>query len=93
LKLVFREIEGILNSMRIVKFVAIEKASEWKWQGRETRGGRSFDNLGHAASRSGTNGIITVMLLKLRFFDPGAALRRRRAAPRRAAPLPSRFRP
>ena len=62
--------------MRIVKFIAIEKASEWKWQGGETRSGRSFDNLGHAASRSGTNGIITVMLLKLRFFDPGAALRR-----------------
>ncbi|KYN07921.1 hypothetical protein ALC62_01103 [Cyphomyrmex costatus] len=37
----------------------MEKTSEWKWQGGETRSGRSFDNLGHAASRSGTDGIIT----------------------------------
>lgn len=54
----------------------------------ETRGGRSFDNLGHAANRSGTDSIITVMLLKLRFFAPAAELSRAepsRAAPRRAA--------
>lgn len=71
----------------------MEKASEWKWQDGEMRGGRSFDNLGHAASKSGTDGIITVMLLKLRFFDPGAALRRAAPPRRPAAPPPSRFRP
>lgn len=51
----------------------------------ETRGGRSFDNLGHAANRSGTDSIITVMLLKLRFFAP-AADELSRAEPSRAAP-------
>lgn len=65
---------------RYIKFRADCKASgsssEWRkrtdesGKAGETRDGRSFDNLGHAASRSGTDGIITVMLLKLRFFDP-----------------------
>lgn len=57
----------------------------------ETRGGRSFDNLGHATNRSGTDSIITVMLLKLRFFAPAATPSR--AEPPPAAPPPSRFRP
>jgi len=61
----------------------------------ETRGGRSFDNLGHAANRSGTDSIITVMLLKLRFFAPAAALSRAEPSSPSPAPVPppSRFRP
>ena len=65
----------------------IRRKGEWnKWQrvgggGREgeavqKRGGdgESFDNLGHVARRNskGADGIITVMLLKLRFFGSGS---------------------
>lgn len=60
-----------LRFVRAVKHWEVRRNGERMEAAKgETRGGRSFDNLGHAANRSGTDSIITVMLLKLRFFAP-----------------------
>lgn len=72
-----------LRFVRAVKHWEVRRNGERMEAAKgETRGGRSFDNLGHAANRSGTDSIITVMLLKLRFFAPAS-----RPEPRWAVPL------